>query len=250
VNSKKYLLVVMPLYNAEDTVAQAIESILKQTYKNLILVIVDDSSTDGSLDIAKKYLTDKRVRIYSNTINMGAYYCRNFGLYAAADESWTHFTTHDADDISFSYRYKTLLQAMDKEPRVNGIQDIFDRIDTKEKRVVSSKVSMAHAMFTRKVFDKIGYFDLVRFGGDWEHWQRLKTVNKLDDFGKTKTFNEIHGESYIHDTNLTVLIPEDSPKRMRYMERAKKKIDKAYRTSSIYYSFTPERGFTKRILND
>ena len=240
----------MPVYNAEDTLAKAIESILKQTFKNLILVIVDDASTDGSLAIAKQYLKDKRIRLYSNKINMGAYYCRNFGLYSAVGEPWSHFTTHDADDVSFTFRYKTLLQAMDKEPAVNGIQDMFDRIDTDSGAVISSKLTMAHALFTRKVFDKIGYFDSVRFGADWEHWRRLKLVNHLDNFGKTKNFNQVQGESYIHDTNLTVLIPENSPRRLKYIDRATKKIDKSYRSGTICYSFEPERGLTKGVDND
>lgn len=247
-NSKKYLLVVMPLYNAKDTVAQAIESILKQTFKTLKLVIVDDASTDGSLEIAKKYLGDNRVSIYQNQINMGAYYSRNYGIFVSKDDDWTHFTTHDADDISFVGRYKSILQHMEKDSRINGLQDMFDRVDTETGKTISSKLTMAHAVFRRDVFDAIGYFDNTRFGGDWEHWRRLKEFNSVSESAKTHGMSKVMGESYIHDTNLTVTIPEGSPKRQKYMARSEKRISKLSREGNLRYEFVPERGMTRGIL--
>jgi len=237
----------MPLYNAEDTVEKAIESILNQTFKNVTLVIVDDASTDNSLELAKQYLKDPRVMIYQNSINMGAYYSRNYGLFAGRDLDWTHFTTHDADDVSFSGRYKAIIKLMDKDVRINGVQDMFDRINTETETVVSSKLTMAHAVFVRSVFENIGYFDLVRFGGDWEHWRRLRAFNAFDEYGKTSSLDRVNGESYIHDTNLTVLIPENSKRRASYTEKSNKKILRMSGTELLKYDFVPEKGMTKRI---
>ena len=240
----------MPLYNAEDTVEKAIESILNQTFKNITLIIVDDASTDNSLELAKRYLSDPRVSIYKNKINMGAYYSRNYGLFIGKDLEWTHFTTHDADDVSFSGRYKAMLKVMEKDSRVNAVQDMFDRIDTKTGNVVSSKLTMAHAVFDRSVFDSIGYFDLVRFGGDWEHWRRLNALNMFNEYTRASSINRVNGESYIHDTNLTVLIPENSSRRMRYIEKSNKKILRVSNPLGLKYDFVPERAMTKVVLND
>ena len=104
-NDSETLIIVMPAYNAEKTIAKAIESILQQSYKNLRLIIVDDCSTDRTSRIAYGYLTDPRVSLFKNKTNMGAYYCRNVGLYLNKDKTWGYFTTHDADDISFKSRY-------------------------------------------------------------------------------------------------------------------------------------------------
>lgn len=242
------ILVVMPVYNSEDTLEQAISSILNQKHKDILLVIVDDASTDGSLDIARGFLSDDRVRVYQNKINMGAYYSRNFGIWASKGMHWRFFTTHDSDDISFENRYKSLLGRFTRNPSVNGMQDTFDRIDMATGKTLKSKLTMAHAVFRREVFEELGYFDNVRFGGDWEHWHRLARYNHFND-NKTRTLSvkDILGESYIHDSNLTVQIPEDSPRRLKYVERAKKKIERLATMRRWHYDFEPERGLTKQV---
>jgi glycosyltransferase involved in cell wall biosynthesis len=247
-NTKKYLLVVMPLYNAQDTLVQAIESILGQTFKNIKLVIVNDASTDNSLEIAKTYLKDKRVSIYTNKINMGAYYSRNYGLFASKEDEWTHFTTHDADDVSFPDRYKNIIKLMEKNPRVNGVQDIFDRVNLFTGITLSSELTIAHAVFTREVFRDLGYFHNTRFGGDWEHWRRLNVLNNISESSKTIKLNTINGESFIHDKNLTVLIPENSDRRLKYIKRSEKRIERLAMSRNLRYDFIPEP-HTTRIAN-
>ena len=71
---------IMALYNEERFVAQAIESVLNQTYTNFELVIVDDKSEDRSLEIARRYEADDRVRILTSSENRGVAYTRNKGI--------------------------------------------------------------------------------------------------------------------------------------------------------------------------
>jgi glycosyltransferase involved in cell wall biosynthesis len=241
--NKKTILVVMPVYNSEATLADAIKSILRQRYKDLHLVIVDDASTDNSLEIAKSFMRDPRVTVYSNKKNMGAYYSRNYGLYAFKDEKWGYFTTHDADDISYSTRYLSMLKLFNK--RVNAVQDTFIRKDLKTKATINTELTMAHAMFDRSVFDNIGYFPDTRFGGDWEHWTRLKEYNRANG-QRTSHISDSMGESYIHDSNLTVVIPIGSEKRKRYMEEVRQDIKDMKQSGNFYKDFTPSKD-TKKI---
>lgn len=89
--------VIMPNYNSEKFLAQTIESVLNQTYSNLELVIVDDCSTDTSLDIIKAYQEkDERVRLYINEENKGCAYTRNVALREAKGD-WIAFL--DSDDL-------------------------------------------------------------------------------------------------------------------------------------------------------
>lgn len=70
----------MPLYNKEKYVDESIMSVLNQTYENFELIIIDDCSTDSSLEIAKTYLSDGRVVILNNEYNSGVAITRNRGI--------------------------------------------------------------------------------------------------------------------------------------------------------------------------
>lgn len=70
--------IIMPAYNAEKYIAEAIESVLKQTYTNWELIITDDKSTDDTEKIIKKYQDqDKRIKLYALSKNQGVANARN-----------------------------------------------------------------------------------------------------------------------------------------------------------------------------
>lgn len=87
--------VIVPIYNAESYLNKCIESIINQTYRNLEIILVNDGSTDGSLEICKKYArVEKRIRIIDQK-NQGVVRARQAGVRAAAGNfiGWA-----DADD--------------------------------------------------------------------------------------------------------------------------------------------------------
>lgn len=95
--NKPFISIIMPVYNAEKYVAQAIDSVLKQTYKNWELWIIDDGSKDGSERIIQnKKCTDDRIRFVKNEQNMGVAKTRNRGVQLANGE-WIAFL--DSDDM-------------------------------------------------------------------------------------------------------------------------------------------------------
>lgn len=216
------LIVVMPVYNSQKTLPMAIESILSQSYRNLRLVIVDDNSSDQSLEIAKLYLKDNRVTVLHNKKNMGAYYSRNVGLHFFKNSVWGYFTTHDADDVSFEHRYLRIVRML-KLPRIVAVQDTFQRIDLRNGKELGAALTMAHAVFKRQVFASIGYFENVRFGADWEYWQRLNAFNKKNRY-KTSAIKDVVGDSFVHENNLTIQIPLTSIHRKRYMSSTRKSV--------------------------
>lgn len=232
------ILVVMPIYNAEKTLKAAIDSILDQTYTNIHLVLVDDCSTDGSLEIAKGYNTDKRITIIRNPENLGAYYSRNIGLYKFRNQPWGYFTTHDADDVSFRTRFETLHKHF-KNHRTNGVQDTFERKRLNGKSIKTA-LTCAHAMFKRSVFEDIGYFDLTRFGADWEHWARLSHFNKNNNL-ITRSVQTTQGESFVGKNNLTEAIPIGSGPREKYMSDSRIAHEEMLKKPrGLYRSFSPK----------
>ena len=88
--------VIVPIYNAAPFLHKCIESILGQTYQNLELILVDDCSADGSVEICSDYaLKDTRVRVYQNDIRTGVSGARNLGI---SKSSGTYIMFVDADD--------------------------------------------------------------------------------------------------------------------------------------------------------
>ncbi len=89
--------IVMPMYNCADFVAQSIESVQAQTYPYWELLVVDDVSTDRSVEIVKAYAEkDSRIRLLSNPVNSGAAEARNLALREAKGR-WIAFL--DSDDL-------------------------------------------------------------------------------------------------------------------------------------------------------
>lgn len=79
---KAFVSVIMPVYNREDTIKYAVDSVLEQSYKNIELIIIDDGSEDGSREILEN-IKDSRITILHNNIRKGVSNARNLGLKAA-----------------------------------------------------------------------------------------------------------------------------------------------------------------------
>lgn len=92
--SNPLVSVIIPLYNAERFVEETIESVLNQTYRNLEIIVIDDGSSDNSLQVANKYKS-RGIKIFSQA-NRGASAARNLGIQHATGD-FIQFL--DADDI-------------------------------------------------------------------------------------------------------------------------------------------------------
>lgn len=88
--------IIMPSYNTAEFIAESIQSVLSQSYKNWELLIVDDCSTDNTDDVVKPYLADERIRYIKNEKNSGAAVSRNRALREAKGK-WIAFL--DSDDL-------------------------------------------------------------------------------------------------------------------------------------------------------
>ena len=99
--------VIVPIFNAELYLAKCIESLIRQPYTALQIILVNDGSTDNSLAIAQKYaVQDRRIEVYTQT-NQGQSVARNLGLHYAQGE---YISFVDADDYVDEDYYVTLMQ--------------------------------------------------------------------------------------------------------------------------------------------
>lgn len=105
--AKNLISIIVPVYNAEKYLSRCIESILNQTYKNIQLIIINDGSTDKSLEIIEKYAANDNRIVLVDKENTGVSDSRNRGLDIATGE---YIGFVDADDYVESEMYEILYQ--------------------------------------------------------------------------------------------------------------------------------------------
>jgi glycosyltransferase involved in cell wall biosynthesis len=105
--------VLLTSYNRDAFIADAIESVLVQTFADFELLIVDDCSTDRTLEIVTPYLADPRVRLVRNERNLGQFPNRNYAAQLARGEFLKY---HDSDDLMYPHCLSVMVDALDREP--------------------------------------------------------------------------------------------------------------------------------------
>ncbi len=106
--------VIIPAYNAAKTVEDTINSVLNQTFDDFELIVIDDGSTDNTVEIINRLAnTDNRIRVYRNGKNCGVSYSRNFGV-ENANSDWIAFI--DSDDIWTEDKLQKQLKFIEENP--------------------------------------------------------------------------------------------------------------------------------------
>lgn len=106
--------IVLPVYNSESYVGQAIDSILDQSYDNFELLICDDRSTDKSLEVIRSF-QDERIKIFTNEKNIG--YLKTCNILFEKCQG-DYITFQDADDYSSKERLEITLNHFDAHPNI------------------------------------------------------------------------------------------------------------------------------------
>jgi len=170
--------ICMSVFNVEHTIGEAIESVLAQQYPRWELIIIDDASTDGTLDRAHEVGRDSRIKILSNPKNQGTYWNRNRALVLGHGDL---FTTLDGDDIF--HPTKLLVQVQSLREHVASLhyyERIHDRYE--DERLV--QIGHNTLMFRKCLVREIGYYDAVHFAGDEEYISRIAQryeIQRLDE---------------------------------------------------------------------
>ncbi|MCY3779180.1 MAG: glycosyltransferase family 2 protein [Chloroflexi bacterium] len=111
--------VIIPVYNGEKYLAEAIESILAQTFTDFELLIVDDGSEDASAEIIRSYEElDDRIRFFQHERNMGQSCAQNTGVAAAAG---AYLTNMDCDDVSLPQRFEKQVNFLRSHSEIGAV---------------------------------------------------------------------------------------------------------------------------------
>ncbi len=200
-NTPPLISVLMPVYNSERYVAQAVDSILQQTCQDFEFIIIDDGSTDRSFKILKTYATkDCRIRLFSQT-NRGISKTRNELLKHARGE---FLAVMDSDDIASSHRLAWQVEFLRQHPEVvcvGGAQDWIDEAgrllrhqqeaqeDAEiQQQLLSGRVAINHpaAMFRRAAVLRVGGYDeSFAQAEDLDLFLKLGEIGALANLSKT-----------------------------------------------------------------
>lgn len=115
--------VVIPTYNRARVLANSIDSVLAQTYKDFELIIVDDGSTDDTASMIEKYLADDRVKYIKLEKNAGVSNARNTGVENACGE-WIAF--HDSDDCWRPNKLEKQMAYLDEHPNCGMLYSAYE----------------------------------------------------------------------------------------------------------------------------
>ena len=148
-----YVSVLMPAYNCEKYVRQAIECILNQTYTNIELLIADDASKDNTRKVIDSY-RDPRIKRFHNNENIGYLKTWNKLISKAKGD---YITFLDADDTCELNRIVILVSEFEKNPELGACGSNFKRIDETGMFLFKSDFALTHD----KIIAKIPHFDIV-----------------------------------------------------------------------------------------
>ncbi|MDA7027361.1 glycosyltransferase family 2 protein [Bacillus sp. CLL-7-23] len=142
---KPKVSVIMGVFNCEDTLAESIESILKQTYQNWELIICDDASTDQTYQIASRYADQYRdkIKLIRNKKNMRLAASLNHCLKYA---DGTYIARQDGDDLSLAKRFEKQVAFLESQPHYQVVGSgmiAFDENGLRGVRMLPSSPSPA-----------------------------------------------------------------------------------------------------------
>lgn len=192
--SEPLVSVLLPAYNAESFVGDAIESVLAQTLTSFELLIVNDGSTDATATVLDRYRSDTRVRIIDNVSNRGLVASLNRGLAECRSELVARL---DADDTSEPTRLERQFAQFEKNPRLVLSATTYRRVQPDGSLIRIGQPPLTHAelasaqlcgnrlnhsavMFRRQaVLDVGGYRDEWFPVEDFDLWLRLCAVGEF-----------------------------------------------------------------------
>jgi len=178
---KPIVSVLMTAYNREKYIAASIESVLDSTYTDFELIIVDDGSSDRTVEIARTYeVKDARIRVYINEKNLGDYFNRNK---AASYAKGKYIKYVDSDDLIYPHGLEVMVRCMEMYPEAAvGFMGLLNQEERPYPFVLQPEEAYQYHFYKRGLFDtgptglifvtekfrEIGGFSGKRYVGDLE----------------------------------------------------------------------------------
>lgn len=170
---KPLISIIVPVYNVEDYIEECLESLVKQTYKNLEIILIDDGSTDNSGEICDDYvLKDTRIKCF-HQINQGVGAARNKGLEVAEGELIGFV---DPDDYCDLEMFLEMFLEMYKSMKEDEADIVCCRWITINRGLISG-VSGYEFAEQKKILSNLDMAEFYVQSMDWPVWNKLLKKN-------------------------------------------------------------------------
>lgn len=199
---KPKVSIVLPSYNREDLIGDAIESCLNQTFENFELIIVDDCSKDNSLNIAKDYASkDSRIKVIANKKNKKLPATLNVGFKEAKGK---YFTWSSDDNLYHKDAIKKMIDVLDNDKKIGLVYADYTHIDyngNEGSRIYQESPEYlpirdcvgACFMYRADIAAKVGpYNEKMFLIEDYEYWLRMGLKTNLYHIDESLYFYRTH----------------------------------------------------------
>lgn len=254
--------VIIPVYNAASFLVDSIESILNQSYQNFELIIIDDCSSDNSLEIIYHYQKkDSRVIVMNDNENKGIPFRRNQGWKIAKGKYVLHL---DHDDIALPFRLKKQVDFMEQNQSVlasgtyiqyignkNDIwQTSLEAIQNSVGLLFFSTIANPSSIFRKDSIDKynILHNEKYKLSSDYDIWVQLDAIGELRNIPEIMTLIR----KYENNASLqSHFIEEESMEIQQKILKENLNIDANKEELNLHYAITkPNCSFDLIKIND
>ena len=209
--NKPLVSVIIPCYNGEKFIAEAIESVLSQTYKNWELLIINDGSTDNSKNIIENYITsNKKIKLFDSEYNNGVAKTKNTGI---ANAKGRYISFLDQDDIWLKLKLELQLKCFElgssdigvvctgmlfTDVKLNPINIFRGFNDKNQKKLIKNLYlkpvnSSSIMMLSEKCISQVGSFEEKLIGwDDYELLMRAATKFRIKYVKKPLVVKRMH----------------------------------------------------------
>lgn len=232
-NNESLVSVITPMYNAEKYILETIQSVMQQTYQNWEMIIVDNKSTDNSIEIVKS-IEDERIKIIKLEYNSGGpARPRNIGIENSKGE---YIAFLDADDVWLPLKLEKQIKILEENHDIDIVHTLANVIDDKSKYVsffnnqnlynifkfiISKKnilfytnnININSTIMKKNIEIKFDEDENLVTLEDWKYWIDCKNDHKLSIF----LLNEVLLNYRIHNNAISNRGTDKGYRRALYM---------------------------------
>lgn len=198
------ITVIMPVYNGELFLEEAIDSVLNQTFKDFILLIINDASTDGTQKIINKYSNiDKRISYFKNDINLGIAKSRNIAIDSTKTELIAFL---DADDKIVSTRFEKQIHFLKNNPKIGVCGSWYTYFGNKSKVIDHNEsheeikidllshcsIQNSSVMLRKSILGDLRFDEDMIVAEDYSLWSQLIAKTKFHNIQESLVFYRWH----------------------------------------------------------